>query len=93
MADTDRQPHWLTVFLDYPAVEFDAGTRFWLGVTGYELSPLRGDRDEFASLLPGTGDDYLKVQRLEQGSTRLHLDLHVPDPFAAAETAEGSAPS
>lgn len=89
MADTDRQPYWLTVFLDYPSTEFDAGTRFWLGVTGYARSPLRGEHREFASLVPAAGDEYLKVQRLGDGPTRLHLDLHVPDPFAAAEAAEG----
>lgn len=88
MGGTDRQPTWLTAFLDFPASEVDAGTRFWRGVTGYGLSPVRGEAAEFATLVPPAGDPYLKVQRLGDGPTRLHLDLHVADPFASAECAE-----
>ena len=36
------EPFWLTVFLDYPAAEFDAGVRFWRAATGYE--PVRAAR-------------------------------------------------
>lgn len=90
MATTDRQPAWLTVFLDFPAAEFDAGTRFWAGATGYDLSATRGGRGEFATLQPPAGDPYLKVQRLGDGPTRLHLDLHVRDPYPAAEAAEAA---
>ncbi len=90
MATPDRQPAWLTVFLDFPAAEFDAGTRFWAGATGYEMSATRGAQHEFATLLPPTGDPYLKVQQLADGPTRLHLDLHVGDLFAAAEAAEAT---
>ncbi len=88
MGAVDRQPEWLTVFLDFPAGEFDTGTRFWTGATGYALSPFRGTNDEFTTLLPPAGGAYLKAQRLGDGPTRLHLDLHVSHPFAAAEAAE-----
>jgi hypothetical protein len=88
MGAIDRQPAWLTVFLDFPAGEFDAGTRFWAGATGYPLSSFRGAHDEFATLVPPAGEAYLKLQRLGEGPTRLHLDLHVKDPFADAEAAE-----
>lgn len=83
------RPFWLTAFLDFPAAEFDAGVRFWTHATGFDASAPRGEQSEFATLLPGSGDDYLRVQRLGDGVTRLHLDLHVADPLAAAEVAEG----
>lgn len=85
---TAAQPFWLTVFIDFPASEFDAGTAFWVAGTGYARSPLRGALDEFATLVPAGGDEYVKVQRLGEGATRLHLDLNVKDPWAVAEAAE-----
>lgn len=90
MTRTVPPPFWLTVFLDFPAAEFDAGVAFWREGTGYSLSGPRGDLDEFASLTPSAGDSFLKVQRLGEGPTRLHLDLHVADPWASAEAAEAN---
>ena len=83
-------PFWLTVFLDYPAAEFDAGAGFWRAATGYRLSAPRGDAEEFATLVPPSGDDYLRVQRLGDGPTGLHLDIHVAEPWTAAEAAEAA---
>jgi hypothetical protein len=82
------EPFWLTAFLDYPAGEFDAGVGFWRAATGYDLSAPRGESGEFATLVPPTGDDYLRVQRLGDGPTGLHLDVHVAEPWTAAEAAE-----
>jgi hypothetical protein len=79
---------WMSAFLDLAPDELDAGVAFWRGVTGYELSPSRGEHGEFATLVPPAGDDHLRVQRLGAGPSRLHLDLHVADPSAAAEAAE-----
>lgn len=90
MSSDFGSPRWLTAFIDFPASEFEAGTRFWLGATGYELSAPRGDRAEFATLVPPAGDDYLRVQRLGDGPTRLHLDVHVDDPWTVAEQAEAA---
>ena len=77
---------WLTVFLDFPADDFDASVAFWREVTGCGLSPLRGAEGEFATLLPASGDAYLRVQRVLEGGG-YHLDLHVDTPLedAAAE--------
>jgi hypothetical protein len=86
---SERTPFWLTAFADFPAPEFDAGVAFWVGTTGHHLSARRGQYEEFASLLPSTGDEYLRVQRLGEGPTRVHLDLHVGDPWTVAEVAEG----
>jgi hypothetical protein len=78
---------WLTVFLDFPPSSFDAGVRFWRAVTGYGLSPARGADGQFATLLPPSGDAYLRVQRVRAGGG-CHLDLHL-DP--AAEPADAVA--
>lgn len=78
---------WLTLFLDFPAGRFDACVAFWRQVTGYGLSAARGSAGEFATLLPPSGDAYLRVQRLADGAGGCHLDLHVDtetEPLAAA---------
>jgi Glyoxalase-like domain len=82
-------PFWVSAFLDLPADGFDRGAEFWQDVTGYPLSARRGDGGEFATLVPPVGDDYLRVQRLADGSGRIHLDLHVDDPRAAASETVG----
>jgi hypothetical protein len=68
---------WLTVFLDFPAAEFEPGIAFWRAVTGYGLSSFRGPGGDFATLLPPSGDAYLRVQRVLAGDGGYHLDLHV----------------
>ena len=78
---------WVTAFLDFTADEFDSEVAFWSDVTGYAVSPVRGDNDEFATLMPHDGDAFLRVQRLADGPSRIHLDLHVDDPSTAAQRA------
>lgn len=70
---------WITGFFDVPAPLFAAGRDFWLGVTGYTLSPPRGPRLDFATLVPGEGDAYLRVQRIYDGPAGCHLDFHSRD--------------
>jgi Glyoxalase-like domain len=70
---------WVTGFFDFPVPVFEAGRDFWLAVTGYALSPPRGPRRDFATLVPGEGDAYLRVQRIYDGLAGCHLDLHSPD--------------
>ena len=57
-------------------------------MTGYRLSEPRGEHREFATLVPPTGDDFLRVQRVQDGPGGLHLDLHVADPRASADAAK-----
>ncbi len=78
---------WLTVFIDRPAATFDVAAQFWLAVMGSTQSPSRGGHGEFATALPGDGDPYVRLQRLEDGPARLHLDVHVDDVRAVADLA------
>lgn len=70
---------WLTVFMDRPDATFDAAADFWQAVTGTERSAARGDRGQFATLLPPAGDPHIRVQRIDDGSGGTHLDLHSDD--------------
>lgn len=79
---------WAWMFLDTPRADAERSWRFWSEVTGWRLSPTRGEHDEFATLLPPHGDSWLKLQALDDGPSRLHLDLDVDDVTAAAERAE-----
>jgi hypothetical protein len=67
---------WLTAFVDLPAEVFDDDVEFWQAVTDTTLSAPRGEFGEFASLLPRSGDPWLRIQRLHSGPARIHLDLH-----------------
>jgi hypothetical protein len=80
-------PFWASAFLDFPASSYAPGVAFWREVTGFDLSPSRGSHQEFATLVPPEGDDYLRVQRVQDGPGGIHLDLHVTDPRAAADQA------
>lgn len=68
---------WLTVFLDLPTGAPDSTASFWADVTGTSLSAWRGDKDEFATLIPPDGDAYLRLQRVQNRTGGCHLDLHV----------------
>ena len=81
------KPSWVTAFLDSAPAHHQAGVGFWQAATGYAVSPPRGDHEEFATLLPPDGDAFVRVQRLHAGDDRIHLDLHVADPRAAADAA------
>ncbi|HEX5088172.1 MAG TPA: VOC family protein [Nocardioides sp.] len=78
---------WLEAFLDLPGDTFEQGADFWSSVTGHARGPQRGPDRQFATLVPPDGLDYLRLQRLDDGP-RIHLDLHVADPAAAAAEAE-----
>jgi hypothetical protein len=80
---------WVTAFLDTAQEHADKTETFWCLVTGYRLSPRRGEREEFASLLPADGDPHVKVQTVVESSPGgLHLDLHTDDVPALAARAE-----
>jgi predicted enzyme related to lactoylglutathione lyase len=81
-------PLRLTAFLDYAADDFETGVDFWSAVTGWRRSRQRGEQAEFTSLLPPRGSDYLRLQRLGHGATRVHFDVHVEDLDEAVAEAE-----
>jgi Glyoxalase-like domain len=85
-------PTWLTAFLDLPPDDVDTALSFWQGVTGYDVSARRGDDDEFATLLPPSGDAYLRVQRLGSGDPGIHVDLHGPDQTFEVRRSPGGLP-
>ncbi len=74
---------WAWIFLDLPEEGLDEGIAFWRRVTATRLSPWRGERDEFTTLLPPSGAPWVKVQRVE-GPGGVHLDLDVEGPLADA---------
>ena len=74
---------WVWAFLDLPAAGFDEAVSFWCEVSGSRLSAPRGDRGQFATLLPARGSAWVKVQRLEEGP-RVHVDLDVDVPLGEA---------
>lgn len=80
-------PFWISGFLDLSRDAYPAGRDFWREVTGYEVSVERGERGEFATLVPPDADAHLRLQRLGAGSSRIHLDLHVRAPREAADRA------
>lgn len=76
---------WLTLFFDNPRSTAPSTEQFWLRVTGFELSARRG---EFATLIPQSGDAYLRMQEIDSNIPGCHLDVHVDDVEREAERAE-----
>ena len=79
---------WVWLFLDTPRADAQRSWRFWSEVTGWSLSPTRGEQDEFATLGPPRGDPWLKLQAVVDGPGGIHLDLDVEDVHAAAARAQ-----
>ena len=82
------EPRWITAFVDQPADCFERGTDFWAAVTGSSASTRRGERQEFATLVPTAGDSFCRVQETADGSAGIHVDFHVesvPDAVIEAE--------
>ncbi|GAA2021061.1 hypothetical protein GCM10009839_17410 [Catenulispora yoronensis] len=71
---------WIWAFVDRPEADFEESARFWTAVTGTTLSARRGERGEFATLLPAenAGDPCLKLQGVISGGGA-HLDLEFDD--------------
>ncbi|MEM7096094.1 MAG: VOC family protein [Actinomycetota bacterium] len=78
--------HWVTAFIDVPDDAFDRSAAFWTSMTETTLSELRGDRDQFVTLEPGTGVASLRMQKLGPAA-RLHLDFHTDDKPALRDRA------
>ncbi|MFE7899779.1 VOC family protein [Streptomyces sp. NPDC057424] len=83
---------WTYAFIDRPREAFGAARDFWTAVTDTRLSELRGEHDEFVTLLPGGADAYVKVQAVGAGPGGAHIDFCVDDvpEFAAAAVRLGA---
>ena len=79
---------WTYAFLDRPEQRLAEASEFWTTVTGTRLSPVRGERGEFATLLPEAADACLKLQGVG-GPGGGHLDLVVDDVAATRGEAIG----
>lgn len=87
MSALSTTPFWTSAFVDLAPEVHAAGLDFWRDVSGWTVSSPRGGTGEFVTLEPPAGDDHLRVQRLASGRSRVHVDLHVQDPRAAADRA------
>ena len=70
---------WLTAFFDLPASALPTSCAFWQRVTRSTLSPLRGSRAAFATLIPEDEDAFLSVQRVDGRGSGCHLGVHVDE--------------
>ncbi|WP_037695170.1 VOC family protein [Streptomyces scabiei] len=78
---------WTYAFVDRPMAGFERACAFWAAVTATELSEPRGDRGEFVTLLPDTGDACVKAQGVLSGAGGAHLDLAAEDVPALVDRA------
>ncbi|MFC9913865.1 VOC family protein [Streptomyces sp. NPDC127197] len=71
---------WTYAFIDRPVELLDRAHDFWTAVTGTRLSEPRGEKGEFATLLPVRGTDAcVKTQGVDSGGGGAHLDFAVED--------------
>ncbi|MFI1162752.1 VOC family protein [Streptomyces sp. NPDC020801] len=73
---------WTHVFVDRPAARFARALDFWTAVTDTRPSGLRGEHDEFVTLLPEgaeAADACVKVQAVAAGDGGAHPDFAVED--------------
>ncbi|MFE3095935.1 VOC family protein [Streptomyces sp. NPDC059248] len=86
---------WVYAFVDRPFEEFAGAAEFWTAVTGTRLSAPRGDKGEFATLLPdaAVADPHIKVQGVADGGDAVrgaHIDFAVEDVPAFVARAVGA---
>lgn len=79
---------WVWLFLDTPAAQARASWDFWAAASGQRVAEVRGDQEQFATLAPGHGAPWVKLQAVGDGGG-LHLDLDAADIGAATEHAIG----
>ena len=88
-------PAWFHLFLDVPRERWEEAVGFWSAATGWAISPPRGEDGQFVTLVPQTGDSWLKMQALDDGEPRIHVDLDAADREAAVErsVSHGASPA
>ncbi|MDH6219968.1 VOC family protein [Streptomyces pseudovenezuelae] len=78
---------WTHAFIDRPLTHFSRACEFWTAVTDTRLSELRGERQEFVTLISEDADAVLKVQGVVSGEGGAHLDFAVEDVPALVDAA------
>ena len=74
----------LKIVIDVPPPDHDREVAFWSAATGRELPRIDKHPEYHGAMLPG-GESALLIQRLGNGTARVHLDIHTDD--LAAELA------
>lgn len=83
---------WVWAFLDTVESDAESSEAFWHSVTRTQPSERRGERGEFATLVPEGGHAWIKVQRVfTDGGVHLDLDVENLDAAATAATSLGAA--
>ncbi|MGE3288548.1 MAG: VOC family protein [Pseudonocardia sp.] len=77
---------WLTAVLLTPEETAAAAERFWAAVTA---TVTRTPSARGTTLVPATGDPWLRLERTGGAVAAVRLDLHVDDPDATADDAIG----
>lgn len=72
------------IVIDVPPADHDHEVAFWSAATGEELPRIDKHPEYHGAFLPG-GESGLLIQRLGNGTARVHLDIHTDD--LAAELA------
>lgn len=63
------------VLIDHPGQHYDEAVRFWAGVQGVRPVP----EDDRYTNVGEAGTLSLELQRLDEGSSRVHLDVETDD--------------
>jgi predicted enzyme related to lactoylglutathione lyase len=75
------------IVIDVPVGEHDRELAFWSGAVGQELRQGREFPEYHGAVLPGQ-DLGLLIQRLGEGTSRIHLDIHTDDVAAEVDRLE-----
>ena len=88
------RPVWLQLFIDVPASGWDAAVPFWAAALGCTVSPARGETGQFVTLVPPSGDAWVKLQRVDaEGGVHLDLDGLTRPEAVRAVLAAGASPA
>lgn len=74
------------ILIDHDPATFEAGTAFWAGVQG--VRPIPDKEGRYVSV-GEVGSLALEVQRLDEGSSRVHVDIETDDVEAEVARLEG----
>jgi Glyoxalase-like domain len=75
------------IVLDVPAADHDKEVAFWQAAAGHPLTAIEGEPEYHGALLDSPRM-WLFVQRLDEGSSRMHLDIHTDDVDAEVSRVE-----